>query len=126
VVVCSGADAWRLSVCCNYGPCRHAESTPDATLYTYLISSVGKASRRWTHGAAVARVEQPSTRVERAALLGKRTPEELAEAGYPMGDKAEKQRDVTCVLCSAVLVPDSYSFYIATKDCPRFRTVAPP
>jgi len=42
--------------------------------------TVGKASRRWTHGAVVARVEQ-------AALLTERTPAELSEAGSPMGIK---------------------------------------
>ena len=42
--------------------------------------TVGKASRRWTHGAVVARVEQ-------AALLTERTPADLSEAGSPMGIK---------------------------------------
>jgi len=53
--------------------------------------------------------------LEQAALLGKRTPAELAEAGSPMGDKAGKQRHVLCVLCSVVSVLYSYNFYIVRR-----------
>jgi len=66
----------------------------------------------------VAGVEQPSTRVEQAALLGKRMPEEISKEGSPNADKAGKQRDVLCVLCSVVLVLCSYNLLYSNRDCP--------
>jgi len=70
------------------------------------------------HGAVVARVEQPSTRAEQAALLGKRTPEAI-RSREPNGDKAGKQRDILCVLCSVVLVLYSYNLLHSNGYCPR-------